>query len=199
MMHAGHGAFPFSTAQDLTSLLAAIAPSFVSTLELITRSSLMPPQDHPNVMSDLIHTCGAHPARADAQGRNALMHAAGCGSLQAVQLLLGLGPQLTPPLELGAADVHGYGALHHACLGGSVEVVEVRRASGAGRGAWGVGLGEPGCSMLVLAWVIDRGVLLLAGPCASAVCSTALHASDFDPPGPKNRAGADQARAGHHT
>ncbi|PNW87196.1 hypothetical protein CHLRE_02g112800v5 [Chlamydomonas reinhardtii] len=80
--------------------------------------------DHPNVMSDLIHTCGAHPARADAQGRNALMHAAGCGSLQAVQLLLGLGPQLTPPLELGAADVHGYGALHHACLGGSVEVVE---------------------------------------------------------------------------
>ncbi|KAG2436211.1 hypothetical protein HXX76_006523 [Chlamydomonas incerta] len=80
--------------------------------------------DHPNVMSDLIHTCGAHPARADAQGRNALMHAAGCGSLQAVQLLLGLGPQLTPPLDLGAADAAGYGALHHACLGGSVEVVE---------------------------------------------------------------------------
>ncbi|KAG2452840.1 hypothetical protein HYH02_002186 [Chlamydomonas schloesseri] len=80
--------------------------------------------DHPNVMSDLIHTCGAHPGRADAQGRNALMHAAGCGSLQAVQLLLGLGSQLTPPLDLGAADGRGYGALHHACLGGSVEVVE---------------------------------------------------------------------------
>ncbi|GLC41437.1 hypothetical protein PLESTB_001011600 [Pleodorina starrii] len=76
--------------------------------------------DHPNVMSYLLQNHGASAARADSLGRTALMHAAAAGAVQAVQLLL----SLDPPLELTQTDHQGYGPLHHACLGGSVEVVE---------------------------------------------------------------------------
>ncbi|GIL43783.1 hypothetical protein Vafri_1401 [Volvox africanus] len=76
--------------------------------------------DHPKVMSYMLQNHGASAARADSLGRTALMHAAASGAVQAVQLLL----SLDPPLELSQADHQGYGPLHHACLGGNVEVVE---------------------------------------------------------------------------
>jgi ankyrin repeat protein len=42
-------------------------------------------------------------------------------SLQALQLLL----VLQPPPDLALADADGYGPLQHACLGGSVDCVQV--------------------------------------------------------------------------
>ncbi|EFJ42784.1 hypothetical protein VOLCADRAFT_97209 [Volvox carteri f. nagariensis] len=76
--------------------------------------------DRPNVMSYLLQNHGVSAARADSLGRTALMHAAAAGAVQAVQLLL----SLQPSLELTQTDHQGYGPLHHACLGGSLEVVE---------------------------------------------------------------------------
>ncbi|KXZ50258.1 hypothetical protein GPECTOR_17g896 [Gonium pectorale] len=82
--------------------------------------------DHPGVMTYLLQSHDASPARQDGAGRTALMHAAAAGAVQAVQLLLSLDPQP----DLTVADAAGRGPLHHACLGGAAEVLELLSSRG---------------------------------------------------------------------
>ncbi|GIL81867.1 hypothetical protein Vretimale_1448 [Volvox reticuliferus] len=115
-----HAAAKGGHLDTLEALMAAGADA--TALDREGRDCLMlaAASDHPKVMSYMLQTQGASAARADSLGRTALMHAAAAGAVQAVQLLL----SLDPPLELSQADHQGYGPLHHACLGGSVEVIE---------------------------------------------------------------------------
>ncbi|PNG85281.1 hypothetical protein TSOC_015333, partial [Tetrabaena socialis] len=137
-------------------------------------------------MTHLMTAHAALPAAADAAGRTALMHAAAGGALQSVRLLLSLpslprappppapapGPDqaaTTPPPGpdgdlLHQTDLAGYGPLHHACLGGSVECVQALRDRGLALSA-----ADPGSLVLlrlaaraghagVVDWMLREGV-----------------------------------------